>query len=99
MMLRRSYTNLSNIKFYLYPIINMTTFTSSLPNDVLKQLAEQASKLSISKNKIIEKALRIYLDQLNRAEYLRSYKNAAEDTDLFTIAEEGMEDYFKQIEE
>ena len=77
----------------------MTTFTSSLPDDVLKQLALQAAKLSISKNKIIEKALRIYLDQLNRAEYVRSYKKAAENTDLFMIAEEGMEDYLKQIEE
>jgi len=43
--------------------------------------------------------LRIYLDQLNRAEYLRSYKKASEDVDLITIAEEGMEDYLKQIEE
>lgn len=77
----------------------MTTFTSSLPDDLLKQLAIQAGKLSVSKNKIIEKALRIYLDQLNRAEYLRSYKKASEDVDLITIAEEGMEDYLKQIEE
>jgi len=50
----------------------MSTFTSTLPDDLLKLLNEQAAKLSIPKNKLIEKALRIYLDQLNRAEYLRS---------------------------
>jgi hypothetical protein len=76
----------------------MSTFTSTLPDDLLKLLNEQASKLSIPKNKLIEKALRIYLDQLNRAEYIRSYKELAADTELLSIAEEGMEDYLQQIE-
>ena len=76
----------------------MSTFTSTLPDDLLKLLNEQASKLSIPKNKLIEKALRIYLDQLNRAEYIRSYKELAAYTYLLSIAEEGMEDYLQQIE-
>ena len=41
----------------------MTTFTSSLPSDLLHNLAEMAKKHNIAKNKIIEKALTIYLDQ------------------------------------
>jgi len=41
----------------------------------------------------------IYIDQLNRAEYVKSYKEAAKDADIMSIAEEGMEDYLKQIEE
>jgi predicted transcriptional regulator len=77
----------------------MTTFTSTLPDEVLEMLKQQAAKLSLPKNKIIERALRIYLDQLNRAEYVRSYKAAAKDIDIMSIAEEGMEDYLKQIEE
>jgi len=77
----------------------MSVFTSTLPDDLLKQLSDQAAKLSIPKNKLIEKALRIYLDQLNRAEYVRSYKQMAEDEDLMRMAEEGMEDYMKQLEE
>ena len=77
----------------------MTTFTSTLPDEVLEMLKQQAAKLSLPKNKIIERALRIYLDQLNRAEYVRSYKAAAKDVDIMSIAEEGMEDYLKQIEE
>lgn len=51
------------------------------------------------KNKIIEKALRIYLDQLNCAEYIKSYKKNADDISIVDIAEEGMEDYLKQIEQ
>jgi len=77
----------------------MTTFTSSLPDEVLEMLRKQSVKLSLPKNKIIERALRIYLDQLNRAEYVKSYKEAAKDVDIMSIAEEGMEDYLKQLEE
>ena len=77
----------------------MATFTSTLPDEVLRQLAERAKKLSLPKNKIIELALTIYLDQLNRAEYISSYQKANEDKDILAIAEEGMEDYFKQLEE
>jgi uncharacterized protein (DUF924 family) len=70
----------------------MATFTSTLPDDLLSVLAEKAKELSIPKNKLIEKALRIYLDQLNRAAYVKSYKRLAEDADILQIAEEGMED-------
>jgi metal-responsive CopG/Arc/MetJ family transcriptional regulator len=77
----------------------MSTFTSSLPDDLLNSLSEKAKKLSVPKNKLIEKALRIYLDQLNRAEYVRSYRQLAKDEDLLLLAEEGMAAYCKQLEE
>ncbi len=77
----------------------MATFTSTLPDELLKQLGQQAKKLSLPKNKIIERALSIYLDQLKKAEYIRSYRQAGNDSDILTLAEEGMEDYFKQLEE
>ena len=76
----------------------MKTFTSTLPDDLFSRLNEVAGKLAMPKNKIIEKALQIYLDQLNRAEYVKSYKLAAEDTNILDIAEKGMEDYLKQME-
>lgn len=77
----------------------MSTFTSTLPDDLLLLLNEKAKQLSLPKNKLIEKALRIYLDQLNRAEYIHSYKQLSEDEDILSIAEEGMTEYFKQLEE
>lgn len=76
----------------------MATFTSSLPDGLLQQLEEKAKELSLPKNKLIEQALSLYLDHLNRAAYIRSYKQMAKDTDLLAIAEEGMTDYFKQLE-
>lgn len=75
----------------------MTTFTSTLPDELLRKLNEMAGKLALPKNKIIEKALLIYLDQLTRAEYVKSYKQAEDDANILDIAEEGMEEYIKQL--
>jgi len=75
----------------------MITFTSTLPDELLVKLNNMAKRMSMPKNKIIEKALQIYLDQLTRTEYVQSYKQAANDKDLLDLAEEGMEDYLKQL--
>jgi len=75
----------------------MSTFTSTLPDDLIQTLRAKAESYSMPMNKLIEKALRIYLDQLNRAEYVKSYKKAADDDDIMAIAEEGMEEYLKQL--
>ena len=76
----------------------MATYTSTLPDEILQQLSKKAKKLSLPKNKIIERALTIYLDQLNKAEYIQSYQRAANDENILAIAEEGMEDYLQQLE-
>ncbi|GGD86736.1 CopG family transcriptional regulator [Planktosalinus lacus] len=77
----------------------MATFTSSLPDKLLNDLAQAASDLKLPKNKIIERALELYLEQLDRAAYLKSYKKMAEDTDMLLLAEEGMTDYLQSIRE
>jgi len=77
----------------------MATFTSTLPDDLLDQLTEKAKSLSLPKNRLIEKALRLYLEHLEKAEYIKSYKTAAADADVMSIAEEGMSDYLKQLED
>lgn len=75
----------------------MATFTSSLPDALLQELAKVSSELKLPKNKIIEKALSIYLEQLDRAAYEKSYKRMANDPDMLAMAEEGMADYFEQL--
>lgn len=77
----------------------MAIFTSSLPSSLLQLLDEKSRELAIPKNKIIEKALSIYLEQLNRAAYIKSYKQMSEDANTLLIAEEGMADYLNQINE
>lgn len=77
----------------------MATFTSSLPENLLSRLDHMAKRLNLPKNKLIERALEIYLDQLNRAEYVKSYRQAADDPDILMIAEEGMSEYLSRISE
>jgi predicted transcriptional regulator len=77
----------------------MATFTTSLPDELLAKLAEQAKKLGMPKNKLIEQALNLYLEHLKRSAYVKSYKTAAEDENILLMAEEGMADYLKQIED
>lgn len=76
----------------------MTSYTSTLPDDLHELLQQQAKKLAVPKNKLIEKALRLYLEHLEKAEYIRSYKQAAADKETLLMAEEGMTDYLKQLE-
>jgi len=77
----------------------MATFTSTLPNALLDLLNKKAQELQMPKNKLIEKALSIYLTQLNKAEYVRSYKQMAQDADVLQMAEEGMSEYLTQLKE
>lgn len=75
----------------------MATFTSSLPDHLLDKLSTMAKDLKLPKNRLIEKALELYLDQLERAQYVKSYKDAGEDIEIMAVAEEGMKDYLKAI--
>lgn len=77
----------------------MATFTSNLPDDLLNLLAAKAKALSLPKNKLMERALRLYLQHLDKAEYIKSYGKAQNDPDVISIAEEGMQDYLNQIKE
>ncbi len=76
----------------------MTSYTSTLPDDLHELLQRKANELSVPKNRLIERALRVYLEHLERTEYIRSYERAAADPDTLAIAEEGMAEYLRQIE-
>lgn len=73
-------------------------FTSSLPAEILEMLDAYARKFKVPKNRIMEQALIAYFEKLKNAEYARSFKKAAGDPDLISMAEEGLEDYLKILE-
>jgi hypothetical protein len=68
----------------------MANFTSTLPDNLLKMLSEKAESLSVPKNN---------LDYLEKAEYIKSHKQAAQDKDIMIMAEEGMADYLNQLKD
>jgi len=74
-------------------------FTSSLPADLLQILDSYAQKFKVPKNRIMEQALRAYFERLKQAEYVRSFKKAAGDIEMQTLAEEGLDDYLKILDE
>lgn len=74
-------------------------FTSSLPIETLDQLDLYARKLRIPKNRIIEKALNAYFERLKKAEYELSFKKAANDEEMLSLAEKGLDDYLKMLTE
>ncbi|MBM3405323.1 MAG: CopG family transcriptional regulator [Bacteroidetes bacterium] len=75
------------------------TFTSTLPSEVWDMLEKYALRLKIPKNRLMEKALRNYFDHLKKAEYTLSFRKAAGDETLKPMAEEGLEEYIKMIED
>lgn len=75
----------------------MATFTSSLPDELLDKLSKVAKELKMPKNKLIEKALQLYLEEIKRAKYVKSFQRANNSKEILDMAEEGMADYFKMI--
>ncbi|GLU56291.1 CopG family transcriptional regulator [Dyadobacter frigoris] len=75
------------------------TYTSKLPDTVLKELETVASKLKTSKKDVIETALNLYFEQIKKAEYVASFKKAKGDQEIIELSEDGLDDYLKMIGE
>jgi len=78
---------------------NSSVFTTSLPSEMIQMLGQYAEMFNVPKNKILEEALLHYFDRLKKAEYIRSFKKAASDKEMKSLAEEGLADYLKILEE
>lgn len=76
----------------------MKTITSSLLKDLSALLSEKSKASSAPKNKLIEKPIRLYLEQLNKVEYLKSYRKMSDNADVLKIAKEGLTDCFKRLD-
>ncbi|HEV7382942.1 MAG TPA: CopG family transcriptional regulator [Dyadobacter sp.] len=75
------------------------TYTSKLPDTLLKELESVAIKLKTSKKDVIETALTNYFEEIRKAEYVASFKKAKGDPDMIELTEEGMDDYLKMVGE
>lgn len=76
-----------------------SVLTTSLPDEMVILLGSYAEKFKVPKNKIIEEALRLYFEKLKKAEYIRSFRKAAMNQEMQYLAEEGMSDYLKILDE
>lgn len=79
------------------PAKKYVTYTSTLPIEVMESITEFAKQKKLSKNKIIESALKSFLEEEKRKDYEEGFKRVAQDTEMNEIAEEGMGGYAAQI--
>ncbi len=75
----------------------MATFTSSLPDQMLKRLQDLSVELNVPKNRILERALDRYLQEVERQIFIRSYQAMSGDSELLSLAEDGMEEYTDEL--
>ena len=73
--------------------------TTSLPAEMIARLNEYSGKFGIPKSRIFELALSAYFEKIKKAEYIRSFKAAAGDEEQLLLAEEGLEEYLKILDE
>ena len=72
-------------------------YTSSLPIELKEELEQYASKHHISKNKVIEKALKNLFEEETHKDIIASFKKIADDPDVADTAEWGINDYKEQL--
>ena len=73
------------------------TYTSTLPSIVMEEIVEYAKKKKISKNKVIEIAVKKLMEEEIKNELIESFKKIADDPEIIEMAEWGLEDYVKQL--
>lgn len=73
------------------------TYTSTLPNTVMEEVVEYARKKNVSKNRVIEIALKRFFEEEIKQELQNTFKLASEDKELSQMAEEGLGDYLNEL--
>ncbi len=73
------------------------TYTSTLPNTVMEEVVEYARKKNVSKNRVIEIALKRFFEEEIKQELQNTFKLANEDKELSQMAEEGLGDYLNEL--
>ena len=74
-------------------------YTSTLPMELKEDIEEYAVRHKISKNKIIEKALKKFLMDERKKAYVDTFKKANKDPEMLAMADWGLEDYLHQLKQ
>lgn len=75
------------------------TYTSTLPSVLVEEVVAYAKKRNVSKNKVIEIALKKLFEEELRKDLQETFKLANEDKELTQMAEFGLNDYLEQLKE
>ncbi|HNU77846.1 MAG: ribbon-helix-helix domain-containing protein [Prolixibacteraceae bacterium] len=72
--------------------------TSSLSPEIISRLNDYSKKFRIPKSRILEQALEAYFERISKAELIRTFKAASRDEEILLMAEEGLEEYLKILD-
>lgn len=75
------------------------TYTSTLPSMVMEEIVAYAKRKKISKNKVIEIAVKKLLEEEIKNDLKRTFELAANDKEMIEMAEWGLGDYLEQLKE
>ena len=75
------------------------TYTSTLPSAVMEEVVEYAKRKCVSKNKVIEIALKKFFEEELKRELKKTFQLANEDQELLHLADSGLGDYLEQLKE
>jgi hypothetical protein len=64
---------------------------------LMESITTYAKKKNVSKNKVIEAAVKKYLQEIEKIEFIKSLKAISDDPDIIEMSEWGMKDYAGQI--
>jgi len=68
------------------------------PYQEIKNISFESLQIIKNKIQILVAALKRFLEELKKREYIRSFKKANKDKEMINLAEEGLEDYLKMID-
>ncbi len=74
-------------------------YTSTLPEDVLNSVNDYSEINHISKNQVVEKALRQFFFKVKQEDFREGFKRAAGDAEMNDLAGAGINDYLDIIKQ
>lgn len=73
------------------------TFTNNMSLDLMQWMEKYSAREKLTRRAIIEAALTEFRKSVRRREYAESFKKASLDSEIKNMAEDGMNDCFKQL--
>jgi predicted DNA-binding protein len=77
---------------------NSVTFTSTLSPELISLLNDYSKKTKTPKSRLISIAIKNYINELKREEYINSFQKAKSDVEIKILAEEGIEDFLEILD-
>ena len=73
------------------------TFTNNMSSDLMQWTEKYSARKKLTRRAVIEAALTEFRKGVRRKEYADSFKKASLDKDIKMMAEDGLGDYFEQL--